>query len=67
MPVDYTVNHMPVITQQIFIDAFAYDFSKIFTELSMKVPQKKSERGQSEDVFKKTPIKSGKDFANKEA
>ena len=38
MPVDYTVNHMPVITQQIFIDAFAYDFSKIFTELSMKVP-----------------------------
>lgn len=62
MPVDYTVNHMPVITQHIFIDAFAYDFSKIFGEMSQKVPQKKSERGASEDVVKNTPMKSGKDF-----
>jgi hypothetical protein len=38
MPVDYCINHMPVISQQIFIDAFAYDFSQIFGEMQMKIP-----------------------------
>ena len=42
MPVDYTRNHIPVITDHLFIDAFAYDFSKIFSEMNMKVPHKKS-------------------------
>lgn len=42
LPIDYTVNHFPVISNSLFIDAFAYDISLIFTNMVTKISNKKT-------------------------
>ena len=41
LPIDYTVNHIPVNSSSLFIEAFAYDISLIFASMETKKPTKK--------------------------
>ena len=41
LPIDYTVNHIPVNSSSLFIEAFAYDISLIFTSMETKKPTKR--------------------------
>ena len=42
LPIDYTVNHIPVTSNSLFIDAFAYDISLIFSNMVTKINPKKT-------------------------
>ena len=41
LPIDYTVNHIPVNSYSLFIEAFAYDISVIFGSMATKANTKK--------------------------
>ncbi len=57
LPIDYTVNHFPVISNSLFIDAFAYDISLIFSNMVTKVGNKKTNPLEVNAAQSASPLK----------
>lgn len=61
LPIDYTVNHIPVISNSIFIDAFAYDISLIFSNMVSKASTKKTTNTMDIQTTNTSPSKLPKE------